>query len=241
MGWQWVGARCSPDSAHRFACAGGVPLEVNTVARNGLFGSRSADTDDDRNTTPDDDSRDRTFKLDRDGNGVDDRTEARTTADDHTEARGTARARTQAPVTEPVTTAPTTTTYRPTDSDADRDTAPDVVPARPTPARASMSATLGLMLGVVGTAAALTGRLAPVGVALGVLGLLLALGGMIAGAKPHVAGRGLGFLGVLFSAAAVVLAILAMTHTTSWLDSDVDQVAKLREWLDLQMPWMRSW
>jgi hypothetical protein len=97
------------------------------------------------------------------------------------------------------------------------------------------------MLGLVGTAAALSGRLAPAGLALGVLGLLFSLGGVVAGAKPHVAGRGLGTLGVLLSVAAVVFAILALAHATSWLDSDVDQVAKLRGWLDAQMPWMRTW
>jgi hypothetical protein len=223
---------------------------VNTVARNGLFGSRSADTEND-------DGNPRTLKLDRDGNGVDDRTEthaadrteahaadraeARRTADDRAEARATAPAGTKVPAVEPVTTAPTTTTYRPTDRTPERTDAPDVVPTRTAPARASMTATLGLMLGLVGTAAALTGRLAPVGIAIGVLGLLMALGGMLAGARPHVAGRGLGFLGLMFSVAAVVFGILAMTHAASWLDSDVDQVAKLREWLDQQLPWMSSW
>jgi hypothetical protein len=32
-----------------------------------------------------------------------------------------------------------------------------------------------------------------------------------------------------------------MNHTVHWLDSDVDQVARLRDWLDTQLPFMRDW
>lgn len=114
-------------------------------------------------------------------------------------------------------------------------------PVRPTPARASLLATLGVIVGLVGVAAALTGLLATWAIPLGALGLLLSFGGVISGARPHVAGRGLGSLGLLISATAVVFGILAITGTFSWLDSDVDQVAKLNAWLDEQLPWMRDW
>jgi hypothetical protein len=88
---------------------------------------------------------------------------------------------------------------------------------------------------------ALTGRLAPFGIAVGVVGLLLSFAGMSAGRRPNVAGRGLGAFGLLLSAAAVVLSVLAMVHTASWLDSDIDQVAKLRDWVNVQLPWMKDW
>ena len=109
------------------------------------------------------------------------------------------------------------------------------------PARASLLSTLGLIVGVVAVATALTGLLATWALPLGALGLLLSFGGIIAGARRHVAGRGTGTLGVLFSGTAVVFAILALTGQVSWLDSDVDQVARLNEWLDAQFPWMRDW
>lgn len=109
------------------------------------------------------------------------------------------------------------------------------------PARASLLSTLGLVVGVVAVATALTGLLATWALPLGALGLLLSFGGIIAGARRHVAGRGTGTLGVLFSGTAVVFAILALTGQVSWLDSDVDQVARLNEWLDAQFPWMRDW
>ncbi|MGI5244159.1 hypothetical protein [Dactylosporangium sp. CA-139066] len=115
------------------------------------------------------------------------------------------------------------------------------VPVRQAPARVSLLATLGLILGVAGVGAALTGLLAPWAIALGALGLLFSFGGIIAGVRPNVAGRGLGTLGVLISGTAVVFAILAMTGQVSWLDSHTDQVARLNDWLDAKLPWMKDW
>jgi hypothetical protein len=201
-------------------------LEVSMVApRSGLFS---------RSTT------------DRDHDGVDDRTEVR-------EERVVERDH------EPVLD-DTQTLRRPAHPnrsemvDRDRDgvddrvetkpeapVAPTPVPQKVVPARASMTATLGVVLGVAGVAMALTGLLAPFGIVVGAVGVLLSLAGMSAGRRPNVAGRGLGALGLLVSAAAIVLAVLAMVHTTSWLDSDVDQVAKLRDWINVQLPWMKDW
>jgi hypothetical protein len=176
--------------------------------------------------------------VDRDGDGVDDRTEtpertkripAAGVLDRDTDQDGIADHR--------GTT--TTTTLRPgTDRDAPQPPAP---PVRHAPARASLMATFGMILGVAGVAVALTGLLAPWAIAVGAVGLLLSLGGVIAGARPNVAGRGLGVLGVLFSGTAIVLGILAITGQVSWLDSDVDQVARLNDWLDTQLPWMKDW
>ena len=115
------------------------------------------------------------------------------------------------------------------------------VPVRQGPARVSMLATFGLILGLAGVAAALTGLLAPWAIALGALGLLFSFGGIIAGVRPNVAGRGLGTLGVLISGTAVVFGILAMTGQVSWLNSDTDQVARLNDWLDAKLPWMKDW
>ena len=137
-----------------------------------------------------------------------------------------------------------TTTMKPV---IDREPSPPTsdavaVPVEPgRPARASLLSTLGLVVGVVAVATALTGLLATWAFPLGALGLLLSFGGIIAGARRHVAGRGIGTLGVLFSGTAVVFAILALTGQVSWLDSDVDQVARLNEWLDAQFPWMKDW
>ncbi|MGI5177814.1 hypothetical protein ACQEVZ_15935 [Dactylosporangium sp. CA-152071] len=120
-------------------------------------------------------------------------------------------------------------------------TDPEVVAEPARPARASMLSTLGLIAGVVAVAAALTGLLAVWALPLGALGLLLSFGGILAGARRHVAGRGLGTLGVLFSGTAVVFAILAITGQVSWLDTDVDQVARLNEWLDTKVTWIKDW
>jgi VIT1/CCC1 family predicted Fe2+/Mn2+ transporter len=208
------------------------------VARSGLFGSR-ADRDhdgvDDRTearepvaeemvserhrtySTPDNPAR--SPMVDRDRDGVDDRDET------PTERFGPdGRVEPVAPVTEPVT------------EPVDRGVARPVVRAR-----ASLAATIGVMVGLVGVAAALTGLLAPFGVVLGVVGLLFSFAGMSAGRKPNVAGRGLGALGLLVGFVAIVFSVLALAHAASWLDSNVDQVAKLRDWVNVQLPWMKSW
>ncbi|MEU7871982.1 hypothetical protein [Dactylosporangium sp. NPDC049140] len=178
----------------------------------------------------------RTWRLgrrhDKDGDGVDDRTETTTTGaippvgvmDRESDTAAMHRTIDREPVTapepEPVT---------------------EPVPVRQAPARVSLLATFGVILGVAGVAAALTGLLAPWAIPVGALGLLFSFGGIIAGVRPNVAGRGLGTLGVLISGTAVVFGILAMTGQVSWLDSDVDQVARLNDWLDARMPWMKDW
>jgi hypothetical protein len=118
--------------------------------------------------------------------------------------------------------------------------APTVVSPRYT-GRTSMLATLSLILGVTAIYGALSGRLAPVGLVAGVLGMVLAGGGLSAGSRRGVNGRGVAFLGLLFSIAGIVFAVLAMNHVTSWLNSDVDQVARLRDWLNLHMSWLKRW
>ena len=203
------------------------------MARSGLFGSRTApDRDHDG---VDDRTEVQEPVLDRDRDGVDDR-------DETLSMRHSTHSNRSSLVD------------RDRDGVDDRDETPTapiapVAPVSPAPApertvvhaRASMAATLGVIVGLVGVAAALTGLLAPFGVVLGVLGLLFSFAGMSAGRRPNVAGRGLGALGLLVSFVAIVFSVLALTHSMSWLDSNVDQVAKLRDWLNLQLPWMSDW
>ncbi|MER7001827.1 hypothetical protein ABT297_02090 [Dactylosporangium sp. NPDC000555] len=180
--------------------------------------------------------------IDRDGDGVDDRTErtghSRGGIDERTTDRiavrdGAGDATTMRPAIDHEPISP------PAPPATEPVTAP--VPVRQAPARVSLLAMFGLILGAAGVAVALTGLLAPWAIAIGALGLLFSFGGIIAGVRPNVAGRGPGTLGVLFSGTAVVFAILAMTGQVSWLDSHTDQVARLKDWLDTQLPWMKDW
>jgi hypothetical protein len=197
--------------------------------------------------------RDEMKAADTDNDGVVDDAEARA-AHERTQARLAnrerlaAQERTEArtaviepqPVTEPVAgRAPVV--------DRDRDGVDDRVETRPAPAapkiraRASLMATIALIVGVTSVYAALTGRLAPVAVALGVLGLLFSFAGLSATGRPRIAGGGLAVFALLLSISGAVLGVLAMTGSVSWLDSDVDQVARLRDWIDAQFPFMQDW
>ncbi|WP_433058215.1 hypothetical protein [Dactylosporangium sp. CS-033363] len=207
----------------------GVDDRVETPAAESPAVDRNRNGVDDRAEAA---SETRTWRLgrkhDKDGDGIDDRTEAKTTGaippvgvmDRESDTTPMRRTIDREPVTEPVV---------------------EPVPVRQAPARVSMLATLGVMVGLAGVAAALTGLLAPWAIPVGALGLLFSFGGIIAGVRPNVAGRGLGTLGVLISGTAVVFGILAMTGQVSWLDTDVDQVARLNDWLDTQLPWMKNW
>jgi hypothetical protein len=250
------------------------------VARIGLFNRHTEEQD--RPTGVGSASTDRTVMVDRDHDGVDDRTERvdpRDTNRDGIVTPDEARAaheRTQARLANRERLAAekadrdggtTAVMDRPAVADRDRvverervverpvvdrdrDGVDDRLQARPTPvpqpqpkirARASLFATLALMVGLTSVYAALTGRLAPVAVGLGVLGLLLSFAGLSASGRPRVAGGGLSVFALLLSVGGAVLGVLAMTGTVSWLDSDVDQVARLREWLDAQFPFMSDW
>jgi hypothetical protein len=126
--------------------------------------------------------------------------------------------------------------------DRDRDGVDDRVQKAPkVRARASLAATLALIVGLTSVYAALTGRLAPIAVVLGVIGLLLSFAGLSASGRPRVTGSGLAVFALLLSVGGAVLGVLAMTHSVSWLDSDVDQVSRLRDWFDAQFPFMQDW
>ncbi|MDG4793748.1 thrombospondin [Micromonospora sp. WMMD1082] len=119
--------------------------------------------------------------------------------------------------------------------DRDRVPAPDETraPVGPRP-RASMLATLGLIVGVAGVLFVLTGILAGYGIGVGAAGAVLAVLGLIATRRRHIAGKSDALLGIAFGLGAVVLGVLAMTGQYDWPSTDGDLVARFREWLDSQ-------
>lgn len=137
-------------------------------------------------------------------------------------------------VTEPVDRTPAV--------DAPATGTPDeVVVEKPRWAHTSVSAILGLVLGVVALCATLTGLLAPVGVALGVVGALVALVGLIRASRRGVTGHTVAFLGLAAAMGAVVLGVLAINDQLSWLNSNTDEVSKLHDWLNAQFTWLKRW
>ena len=130
--------------------------------------------------------------------------------------------------------------------DVDRDDRPDrprdradvdggAVPAAlgPKP-RASLLATLGLIVSVVGALFVLTGALAGYGIGLGAVGAVLAVLGLIATRRRHVAGKTDALIGMVVGLAAVVLGIVAMTGQFDWPTTGGEWVGRSREWLDSQ-------
>jgi hypothetical protein len=111
---------------------------------------------------------------------------------------------------------------------------PEVVaPVGPRP-RASLLATLALILGVAAALFVLTGALAGYGIGLGAVALLLSIGGLSATGRRHVAGKSDALIGLVLGLGAVVVGILAITGSLSWLTADADTVGRFREWLDAQ-------
>ncbi|MEU8814359.1 hypothetical protein [Actinoplanes sp. NPDC048796] len=106
-----------------------------------------------------------------------------------------------------------------------------VVPAGPKP-RASLLATLGLVLGVASVFLVLSGPLLGYGIGVAGLALILSLSGIHATGKRHVAGKSDALLGMVFSLGAIVLGILALTGSLNWLGTDTQPVNNFRDWLD---------
>ncbi|MEU3454477.1 DUF4190 domain-containing protein [Micromonospora sp. NPDC006766] len=132
------------------------------------------------------------------------------------------------------------------DRPLDRDDRPDrpldradldgrVVPAAlgPKP-RASLLATVGLIVSVVGALFVLTGTLAGYGIGLGAVGAVLAVLGLIATRRRHVAGKTDALIGIVVGLAAVVLGVVAMTGQFDWPTTGGEWVGRFREWLDSQ-------
>ncbi len=108
-------------------------------------------------------------------------------------------------------------------------------------ARVSWSGSVGLILGVVGVCAALTGLLAPEGAAVGVLGLLISIGGVVAARRPAVAGRGVAAFGGFLALVAVAQAVTAISGRYSWPNSRTDEISRWHTWLVGQWTWLARW
>jgi hypothetical protein len=122
------------------------------------------------------------------------------------------------------------TDHRPTDlRHTERDV--DRVPVGPKP-RASLLATLGLITGVGAALLVLSGPLLGYGIGLAVLSLILSLMGLRATKKRHVAGKTDALIGLVLALASIVVGVLALTGSLSWLGTDMQPVTSLREWLD---------
>jgi hypothetical protein len=131
--------------------------------------------------------------------------------------------------------APRPVEHRPVEHrDADEKTVeqPPVV-AGPKP-RASLLATLGLIVSVVAALLVLSGPLLGYGIGLAVLGLILSLSGIHATGKRHIAGKTDALIGMVLSLGAIVVGVLALTGSLSWLGTDMQPVTSVREWLDAQ-------
>ncbi|GAB3174554.1 hypothetical protein FHX75_13195 [Micromonospora palomenae] len=143
--------------------------------------------------------------------------------------------------TRPATPLADPTAERTVDLDRDRDGVPDRDEARretpvvagPKP-RASLLATLGLIVSVVGALFVLTGTLAGYGIAVGAAGAVLSVLGLMATRRRHVAGKTDALIGILVGLAAVVVGVVAMTGQFDWPTADGEWVSRFREWLDSQ-------
>jgi hypothetical protein len=117
-------------------------------------------------------------------------------------------------------------------------TEPVVTPRR---VHVSGAATLSLIIGTLAIAATLTGLLAPLGFAAGILAVLVGILALYAVRRPAVAGHSLVGLGVVFGLVAIVLSVLAMGGSLSWLSKSNDEIATVHNWLNNHMHWLRRW
>lgn len=100
--------------------------------------------------------------------------------------------------------------------------------------RASLLATLSLIVGVSAAMFVLTGTLAGYGILLGVFALVFSVFGLAATRQRHVAGKADALIGMLLGMAAMVAGLVALTGTYSWPNMDADTVERFRQWLDSQ-------
>ena len=113
-------------------------------------------------------------------------------------------------------------------------------PTRPAPSaptrrpRASLLATLSLILAVAGAMLVLSGPLVGYGVGVAGLALVLSIAGLRATGKWHVAGKTDALIAMVLALGAIVLGVLALTGSLSWLGTDAQPATNFREWLDAQ-------
>jgi hypothetical protein len=116
---------------------------------------------------------------------------------------------------------------------AGRAGAGEPVVAGPKP-RASLLATLALIAGVAAALLVLSGPLIPYGIGVAGLALVLSLGGIHATGRRHVAGKTDALIGMVLALAAIVVGVLALTGSLSWLGTGTHSVDSVRHWLDAQ-------
>ncbi|WP_433369911.1 hypothetical protein ACQPZX_44480 [Actinoplanes sp. CA-142083] len=126
---------------------------------------------------------------------------------------------------------PPSTVSRPVFPKDDAETEKTPVVSGPKP-RASLLATLGLILGVASVLLVLSGPLLGWGIGVAGVALVLSLSGIHATGKRHVAGKTDALIGMVLALAAIVLGVLAMTGSLTWLGTDTNSVPSLRDWLD---------
>ena len=112
-------------------------------------------------------------------------------------------------------------------------TVADRAPAGRKP-RASLLATLGLILGVASALLVLSGPLLGYGMGLAAIALVVSVLGLVATRRRHVAGKADALIGIVLSLAAITVGALALTGSLSWLGTDMTPVNSFREWLDAQ-------
>ncbi len=120
------------------------------------------------------------------------------------------------------------------DRDHDRTVVREPDPALTKKPRASLMATLGLILGVGAALLVLSGPLLGYGIGLAALGFIVSLLGLFATRRRHVAGKTDALIGIVLSLGAIVVGVLALTGALSWLGTGMQPVNSLREWLDAQ-------
>jgi hypothetical protein len=103
------------------------------------------------------------------------------------------------------------------------DRTPVIAGPRP---RASLLATLGLICAVVAVMLVLSGPLLGYGLGVAVLALILSLSGIHATGRRHVAGKSDALIGMVLSLAAIVVGVLALTGSLSWLGTEPARVAR---------------
>ncbi|WP_328461993.1 hypothetical protein OHA21_34020 [Actinoplanes sp. NBC_00393] len=124
-------------------------------------------------------------------------------------------------------------TVNPTVADRTTDR-PAPVPVADRKPRASMLATLGLILGVAGALLVLSGPLLGWGIGVAAVALVLSMAGLFATRKRHIAGKTDALIGLILSIGAIVVGILALAGQLSWLGTDMQPANDLRQWLDTQ-------
>ena len=73
---------------------------------------------------------------------------------------------------------------------------------------------------------------------LGIAAAFIAVGGLSAAGNRFVAGKADAGLGLLLGLASVVVGVLVLTHTLSWLTTDSDTIGRVRDYLQAHVSWM---